>query len=71
MQTHASEAADHEDNLPARFEQKSRVQKMLYKVGSTFDDGERGPVSGQIFRGILQVVRHAKETNLEYLFDWR
>jgi hypothetical protein len=43
MQTHVSEAADSEDNLLARFTRGSRVQKMLVKVGSTFNDGERGP----------------------------
>jgi hypothetical protein len=51
MQTHVSEAADPEGNLSARFAQESRVQKMLFKVGSIVDDGEQGPVPGHIFRG--------------------
>jgi hypothetical protein len=46
------EAADPENNVPARFAPGSRVQKMLFKVPSTFDDEERGPVLGHVFRGI-------------------
>jgi hypothetical protein len=51
MQTHLSEAGDAEESLLARFERGSWVQKMLFKVDSTFDDGERGTVSGYIFQG--------------------
>jgi hypothetical protein len=49
METDVLEAAGPDDNLPARFAPGSRVQKMLFKVGSIFDDGERSSVSGHIF----------------------
>jgi hypothetical protein len=41
-------------------------------VGSTFDNEERGPASGGIFRRISSVLRHAKETSFKHLLagDW-
>jgi hypothetical protein len=68
MQMHVSEASDREGNLPARFAQGSQAQKMPFKLGSTFDDGERGAASVTFSEELLQVVRHAKGTNFEHLW---
>jgi hypothetical protein len=43
---------------------------MLLKVNFIFDDGERGPIWANwatFSQELVQVVRHAKETNFEHL----
>jgi hypothetical protein len=44
-----------------------RFRKMLSKVGSTFDDGERGPVSGHICWGLSWGRAPYQRTNFEHL----
>jgi hypothetical protein len=67
MQTHISEAASPEGNMPAPFARGSRVQKMLFKVGFTFNDGEQSQCRVTFSGELLQFVGHAKNTNFERL----
>jgi hypothetical protein len=64
---YVSEVADPEGNLLARFARGSRIRKMLVKLGSTFDDENNPQCRVTFSEELLQVVRHAKDTNLEHL----
>jgi hypothetical protein len=67
MQTHASDVADPEGNLSPRLARGSRVQKMQFTVDSTFDDSDGVQCRVAFCEELLQVMRHAKEANFEYL----
>jgi hypothetical protein len=65
MQTHVSEAAGPEDNMLACFARGSRLQKMLFKMSSTFNDGEEAQCRFTFSEELPPVARHPKETNFE------
>jgi hypothetical protein len=71
VQIRVSEGADPESNIPTRFAQGFRVYKMLFKMGSVFDDGEQGPVFGHIFQGTASGRAPCQEDKLQTFISWQ
>jgi hypothetical protein len=71
MQTHVSEAAAPEDNMPGRFAWGHRVHRMLFKANSAFNYRERGSVSGYIVGGTSSGRMLCQRDRLRIYINWR
>jgi hypothetical protein len=62
-----SEAANPEEDLSAHLARGSRVQKIPFKTGSTFDEGKAAQYRVTFSEERSQVGCYAKETDFEHL----
>jgi hypothetical protein len=68
---HVSETTAPDDTLPVRLARGPRVQKFLFKMDFTFDDGELVPVSDHTFRGASSGHAPCQRDKLRTFINWR